>query len=306
MNRQLYRTILLQTLYEWDVHNYSNTSLKDYLEYIVNSFQKVTIDEKELHELLENLESIASRRVILDELIEKASPGWTIDKITVVDRNILRLGIYELLFADNELIPPKVALNESIELAKKFGGAKSNKFVNGVMGAIYKEMGEPGKDQETKKKIPDVPYEEMPIDNKGAAVVYAVDDQGAVHLGMVHDVFGYWTLAKGTIDEGETLEEGTIREVKEETNWDIEIVQKIGENEYIAYHPERGPVRKNVTYFLGKAGFTQPTLEEGTGGLDDVRWFPLEEISELSMYEDVSQMIIQSIEIITKKEGFNE
>lgn len=306
MNRQLYRTILLQTLYEWDVHNYSNTSLKDYLEYIVNSFQKVTIDEKELHELLENLESIASRRAILDELIEKASPGWTIDKITVVDRNILRLGIYELLFADNELIPPKVALNESIELAKKFGGAKSNKFVNGVMGAIYKEMGEPGKDQETKKKIPDVPYEEMPIDNKGAAVVYAVDDQGTVHLGMVHDVFGYWTLAKGTIDEGETLEEGTIREVKEETNWGIEIIQKIGENEYIAYHPERGPVRKNVTYFLGKADFTQPTLEEGTGGLDDVRWFPLEEISELSMYEDVSQMIIQSIEIITAKEGLNE
>ncbi len=300
-NRQLYRSIVLQTLYEWDIRGYQNEALAHYGKYVAGSFNDAPVAEyKDAIELAEN---IAKKRVVIDDIIDKAAPSWKIEKISPVDRNVLRIGLYELLFGDHESVPPKVAINEAVELAKKFSGPKSNKFVNGVIGAVYREIGEPGKDQETKPKIPEVPYEKMPIDEKGSAVVFSQDESGAIRLGMVHDIFGYWTLPKGSIEEGETREEGTIREVKEETDWSIEIIAELGDNEYIAYHPERGPVRKHVTYYLGESAYTPPTLEVGSGGLDDVRWFELSEISDLNLYEDVSQMLIASIEIISKRNG---
>lgn len=82
----------------------------------------------------------------LNEIIEKSAPQWPLEQIAIVDRNVLRLGIYELLFGKREEVPPKVAINEAIELAKTFGGETSGKFVNGVLGTIYREIGEPGKD----------------------------------------------------------------------------------------------------------------------------------------------------------------
>ena len=72
--------------------------------------------------------------------------------MTIVDRNILRLGIYELLFGNYEEVPPKVAINESIELAKSFGGESSGRFINGVLGTIYRELGEPLKNDVSKNK----------------------------------------------------------------------------------------------------------------------------------------------------------
>ena len=296
-NRTLHRSILLQTLYEWDIQGLNNERIQNYLEYVVYSFNNLS--EQDISELLDLAQNIGKKQVVIDEIIEKAAPDWPLAKISITDRNVLRIGLYELLFGDHQVVPPKVAINEAVELAKRFGGSKSNKFVNGILGAVYREIGEPGKDQVTKTKMPEVPFEEMPIDKKGSAVVYSIDEHGVIRIGMVHDIFGYWTLSKGGIEEGETTEEGTIREVKEETDWDISIVSLLGENEYIAYHPERGPVRKQVQYFLGKSDYTQPTLEVGSGGLDDVRWFELGEISDLNIYEDVSQMLIKSIEIIT-------
>lgn len=296
-HRQLFRTILLQTLYEWDMRGYRNEEIPIYVDYIMTSFSETPLGEKE--SITATLNEVAKKRVVIDEIIQKAAPDWTLEKIAITDRNILRLGLYELLFGDHDTVPPKVAINEAIELAKRFGGPKSNKFVNGVIGAVYREIGEPGKEQETKKKMPDVAYEDMPVDQKGAAVIYSIDDHRVIRIGMVHDIFGYWTLSKGTKVEGETVEEGTIRKIKKETDWDIHIKQTLGENEYIAYHPERGPVRKHVQYFLAESKHTEPTLESDSGGLNDVRWFELGEVTDLNMYEDVSQMLIQSIGIIT-------
>jgi len=76
----------------------------------------------------------------LDKIIAKAAPEWPIDQITIVDRNILRIGLYELLYANKDEVPPKVAINEAIELAKSFGGESSGKFINGVLGTVYKEI----------------------------------------------------------------------------------------------------------------------------------------------------------------------
>lgn len=296
-NRHLFRSILLQTLFEWDIRGYHDDMIPEYLAYNVRSFNAV--DDEDLEKMQDVLENVAKKHTVLDDIITNAAPDWPLDKITIIDRNILRLGLYELLFGDQELVPPKVAINEAVELGKRFGGPKSNKFINGVIGAVYREIGEPGKDDSAKEPIQDVPYEEMPIDQKGGAVIYSVDNYGTVRICMVHDVFGYWTLSKGGIEENETAEQGTVREVKEETNLDVTIIQKLGENEYIAYHPERGPVRKQVQYFLAQSEYSEPQLENDSGGLDDVRWFGLADITDLNIYDDVSQMLIKSIEIIT-------
>ena len=301
VNRQLTRRVLLQTLYEWDIRGYHNSQLSEYLLYTATCFNELAPEE--ISELDTFASEIGKKRVIIDEIIEKAAPAWPMDKISITDRNVLRIGLYELLFGDREQIPPKVAINEAIELSKKFGGPKSGKFINGVIGAVYREIGEPGREDFTKKKMPEIEYDQMPIEQKGSAVIYSIDDSGTIRLGMVHDIFGYWTLSKGGIRDGETQEEGTVGAIKEETDWDISIEQNIGENEYIAYPPDKGPTRKQVTYFLAKSPFTAPTLNNNSGGLDDVRWFSLSEIADLNIYDDVSKMLIASIGIITGEDS---
>jgi 8-oxo-dGTP pyrophosphatase MutT (NUDIX family) len=244
------------------------------------------------------LKGCLARHSDLDLVIGKAAPEWPLERIAPVDRNVLRLGLYELLFADREKVPAKVAINEAIELDKSFGGENSGRFVNGVLGAVYKELGEPGKDEVSKKKQ-EVPYEKMPIERLGGAVVYA-RHQGEVYLALVHDIFGHWTLSKGKIGDnpaiaGESVEEGTVREIKEELGLDITLQDKIGENEYIASDPEAGKKRKQVTYFLAEAEYADIKLEQ-KGGLDDGRWFRLKDALELNFYEDVLPIVTRAIQ----------
>lgn len=78
----------------------------------------------------------------LNSIIEKAAPEWPLDKIAIIDRNALRIGLYELLYANPEEVPPKVAINEAIEISKNFGGPNSGKFINGVLGTVYKQIGD--------------------------------------------------------------------------------------------------------------------------------------------------------------------
>ena len=95
---------------------------------------------------------VIAKRGDIDLVIEKAAPEWPLERIAPIDRNILRLGLYELLFSDRVQVPAKVAINEAIELAKTFGGDSSGRFINGVLGAIYKELGEPGRMNKGERK----------------------------------------------------------------------------------------------------------------------------------------------------------
>ena len=242
---------------------------------------------------------VLKKRKIIDEIIEKAAPEWPIDKIGIVDRNILRIGLTELLFGDREQVPPKVAINEAIELAKTYGGENSGRFINGVLGAVYKEIGEPGKEQVSKKKNESVDLTTLPVQKLAGAVVYTKKND-KFYLGLVHDIFGYWTLSKGKIEEGEDLISGAKRELKEEINLDIEIKDKLGENEYIVSHPEKGRFRKNVTYFLAEVKNYDDLKLAPSTGLDDARWFDLSEIADLKIYNDIIPLITRAIEIITK------
>ncbi len=286
----------MQTLFEWDFRGYSLEVLK---ESIARNAQEFAPGMGDLSFMETLTQGVAAKRNDLDAVIEKAAPEWPIDKISIADRNILRIGLYELLFSDRSEVPAKVAINEAIELAKTFGGENSGKFVNGVLGSVYKELGEPGKDVEPKKKRPkDVPFEQMPIQKLGGAVVYA-QHQGETYLALVHDIFGHWTLSKGKIEAEEDVRTGTIREIKEEMGLDITIKEDLGSNEYVASDPEKGKIRKQVHYFLAESFFDPITL--GTsGGLDDARWFKLSDILELNFYNDILPIVTKAIMLVSK------
>lgn len=292
----------MQTLFARDFTNHSDAELIDDFSYVMDEFAPGSEDTDFTRDLFMG---VLKKRAVIDEIIEKAAPEWPLEKINAVDRNIIRLGLYELLFGDYDQVPPKVAINESIELAKQFGGESSGRFVNGVLGAIYKEIGEPGKEQTGKSKNPneEIDLTSLPIQKKAGAVVYNLDADGEIHLALVHDVFGFWTLSKGSVEEGETPEQAAIREVKEEINIDINIEQVLGETEYIANHPEDGKIRKQVTYHLARAESQTGLKLKETGGLDDAKWFPIMAVIELRMYDDITQLITQSVEILTKQMG---
>jgi N utilization substance protein B len=294
-NRHLSRSIVLQTLFEWDFNN-GDLDTKESIKRNIEEFAPGLSDDAFIQELLDQ---VLKKQKVIDDIIIKAAPDWPLEKINPVDRNVLRVGLSELLFSDRKQVPPKVAINEAIELAKTFGGENSGRFVNGVLGAVYKELGEPGKDDKGKKKQ-EVDISKLPIEKKAGAVVYSWHED-TLYFALVHDVFGYWTLSKGSVEEGESVEEAAIREIKEEINLDIEIEELLGETEYIANHPEKGKIRKQVSFFLAKSPYKSLKLEVGTGGLDDAKWFPAAELADLTMYEDVTGLLAKSVEKVTNK-----
>lgn len=293
-NRHLARSIVLQALFELDFTDGDSSELSSSIRRIANEFAPGTGDFVFMDTLAKG---VINRTGDLDLIIEKAAPDWPLEKIALVDKNILRMGLYELLFGDRNDVPAKVAINEAIELAKSFGGETSGRFVNGVLGSVYKEIGEPGKNETSKRKP--VKYEEIPVTRLVGAVVYAISDD-EIYVALVHDVFGHWTLSKGGVEEGENIEQGLMREVKEELGIDVVPEDELGSNEYVASHPEKGKIRKNVTYFLARAPFADLTL--GTsGGLDDARWFKLAEIVSLNIYDDILPLITKAINLLVQK-----
>lgn len=300
-NRHLSRIIVLQSLFEWDFNGRDNSKVEEIVTYNTKEFSTGNCDLVFAKKLID---TIVEKKDIIDDIIQKAAPQWPLEKISVTDRNILRIGISELIFSDRKEIPPKVAINESIELAKTFGGENSGRFVSGVLGTIYKEMGEPDKEQQgkKKKKIDDIPYDQMLIEKKCGAVVYSVD-KGDINIALVHDVFGHWTLSKGGFNEGEGDEECTQRVIKKEIGLNVEVKDGLGENEYIAYDPEKGKTRRQVKYFLAKADFEPLSLYDGedAGGLDNAKWFKLSEVSDLNFYEDVLPIITKAVNLLKNK-----
>jgi transcription antitermination protein NusB len=293
-NRHLSRSIVLQTLFEWDF-NEGELDVEKATERNISEFAPGLSDDAFIKSLLEQ---VLKKQKVIDDIIIKAAPDWPLEKINPVDRNVLRIGLSELLFSDRKQVPPKVAINEAIELAKTFSGENSGRFVNGVLGAVYKELGEPGKDDIAKKKD-EVDITKLPIEKKAGAVVYSFHND-ALYFALVHDVFGYWTLSKGGVKDGETVEIAAAREIKDEIGLDMEIKDLLGETEYIANHPEKGKIRKQVSYFLAEAKYKSIKLQNDSGGLDDAKWFPASELADLTIYESIVELLTKAIEKITK------
>jgi N utilization substance protein B len=149
-SRHLCRQIAMQCLYEWD---FKKAGEKEVLQILKRNLKNYSqeLDKKFIQTLIKG---VLRNKDLIDQMIEKVAPEWPIDQIAGTDRNILRIGVFELLFQDQNEVPPKVAINEAIELAKAYGGQSSGKFVNGVLGTIFKEIAkmEDLKDKDKNKK----------------------------------------------------------------------------------------------------------------------------------------------------------
>lgn len=140
MNRHLARTLAMQTLYEWDFQN--SKSIDRLLELNLNASSHNRDDTAFLKGLVTG---VFQHKDEIDNLIMKAAPEWPIHQISVVDKSILRLAVFELKYQID--VPAKVAINEAVELAKTFGGDNTSKFVNGVLGTIYRQSDRYEKEQ---------------------------------------------------------------------------------------------------------------------------------------------------------------
>ena len=304
-NRHLARSVVLQVLFERDSSEgqpgQGKMSAEQCLGRLAEYAQEFGARESDMPFMKNLLHVAMGKQKEIDEVIVKAAPEWPLERIASIDRNILRLGLTELLFADRAQVPAKVAINEAIELAKTFGGNSSSKFVNGVLGAVYVELGEPGKSEGGNRKASE--GGPMPVEELVGAVVYA-QESGEVYLALVHDIFGHWTLSKGKLKDGESPQTGVARKVKEEIGLDVEVEDELGENEYIANDSAgkngNGKKRRHAKYYLARATFTDIMLKR-EGGLDDAQWFPLASVGDLNFYDDILPVVTRAINILAQK-----
>lgn len=139
-NRHLGRIISLQSLYEYEFRSKAGDATAD-IDHIVAKniipYEKALGDTEFVYALSRG---VAKKLESLDEDLTPLAPEWPISSIAAIDRNILRIGLYELKYTGDS-VPPKVAINEAVELAKAFGSENSSKFINGVLGTAFKQLG---------------------------------------------------------------------------------------------------------------------------------------------------------------------
>ncbi len=126
----------MQSLYEWDFYNRA----EDLTKIVERNITELAPGFDEPEFIWKIVKGVVEHQAEIDKIIEASAPEWPLAQIALVDRNALRIGLYELLYADKNEVPPKVAINECIEIAKNFGGPNSGKFINGVLGTVYKEL----------------------------------------------------------------------------------------------------------------------------------------------------------------------
>lgn len=162
-NRHLQRSVAMQALFEWDFRGCQDATMPEIIDRNLTEFAPGLEDDTFARTLSAGA---LEHRAVIDELIQKCAPEWPLDQITAIDRTVLRLGIHELLYGNYDEVPPKVAINEAIELSKTFGSDSSPRFINGVLGTIYREMGEPMKDDSSEKRREALKLKALEEENK--------------------------------------------------------------------------------------------------------------------------------------------
>jgi N utilization substance protein B len=143
----------MQSLYEWDfqgsvindIKKRDKFNKKELDRIVQNNIKEYGLGIEKDNFISDTINGVFKHLKNIDSTIQRLAPEWPINQVTIIDRNILRIGIYELVFSKRNDVPPKVAINEAIELAKSFGGSSSGKFINGVLGSLYKEIEEKNK-----------------------------------------------------------------------------------------------------------------------------------------------------------------
>lgn len=150
-NRHLGRIVALQSLYEYEFRTGSEDTSTDIDEILARNLERYESAIDDTTFVSDLAKGVIATQDDLDSKIQPIAPDWPIDQIARIDRNILRLGLYELLYM-SEIVPPKVAINEAVELAKAFGSDNSSKFVNGVLGTAFRTLVE-GKSDDAEPKV---------------------------------------------------------------------------------------------------------------------------------------------------------
>jgi transcription antitermination protein NusB len=286
-NRHLARTLTLQTLFEWDFYN-GKKNVDEILKGIIAEFAPEFDDEGFSKNLIN---AILKNQLQIDDLIVNFAPEWPLDQITTIDRNVLRIGIYELKFSDD--IPPKVAINEAIELAKTFGGPSSGKFINGVLGSIYKEMVTRGEKQS--------PQSQGIKEVSAGGLVYRIADNAPL-FALILDAYNKWTFPKGGIEATESLEKAAAREISEEIGiHELKLVATLGDAELKVHKTGEPAFRKLVHYFLFRTDKEQlkvPNVAE----LKDAKWFTKEEAEKALTYSQNKEMFAKALDYINEYE----
>ncbi|MDP2812482.1 MAG: transcription antitermination factor NusB [bacterium] len=280
-NRHLARTLALQTLFEWDFSNGEHKA-DDVLKHIKKEFAP---DFEDQGFSLKLIEEVIKHHQEIDKLITTFAPEWPIEQITTTDRNVLRIGVYELKFSAE--IPPKVAINEAIELAKAFGGDSSGKFVNGVLGSIYKEMIRKGE----KQSLMSQGIKEVSV----GGMIYRQTDEGYYFV-LILDAYDKWTFPKGGVKDSENEEQAAVRELFEETGLKkLTVIDYLGETEVKVHKPNEQPYRKMIKYFLIEAkdkDIVVPQVSE----LKDVKWFSKKSALDTLGYDNAKDIFNKGLD----------
>ena len=291
------RMFCVQCLYEWDFKK----AEADIDLIIDKTLQGITDQiDKEFSETI--IRGVVENTKQIDDIISATAPEWPIDQIAVIDKTVLRIGIWELMIARD--VPPKAVINEAVELGKEFGSESSGKFINGVLGTIYRSA--------------DFYIEEAEEFSAGG-VVYKKSESGEISFVLVHTRHNRWTIPKGKVELGETWQETATRQIHEETGVEnMEITDYLGEIKYSAKREvvdeadesatKQIPVKKIVYIYLIKTNdqkLKAPAAPER--GIKDVQWFSSKEALEKIGYENIKEKVklaIEKIKVGESSDGF--
>lgn len=296
--RREYRKVVMQSLYEIDMTLAMNINILD-AKVILNRNIKEFLPDSVENEFAINLFTVVMERLItIDEIITKAAPEWPVEKISIVDRNVLRIGLSEMVFGDKNNVPPKVAIDEAIEVAKEFGGESSSKFVNGVLGAVYKELkGDDKSDEGQPKKNLKSNFKREEI-RVGVLIFSTLE--GSDYVLLDSDRFGSFTFVKGEDVTGGDKESFLKSYVSENIGLDIYDIKYLDHNAYISHHPEKGNIHKIVHYHTAVCDF-RPAQNLKSESKSNYVWVKIDDLEKTKVYKDLRPMLSMAIDEILKK-----
>ncbi|MFA7308553.1 MAG: transcription antitermination factor NusB [Patescibacteria group bacterium] len=226
------------------------------------------------------IDGVATNRPAIDELISKTAPEWPINQIAAIDLAILRMSIFELMF-DHE-VPPKAVINEAVELGKSFGGDNSGKFINGVLGTIFRASDKFANDE---------------VVTAAGGIVYRETTDGKVFFLAIRNMYHKWTFPKGKVEEGETWQEAALREIKEETGIETgEIIGEIGEIQFID-KSEKEPINKNIHFYLVKTEQEEVAFDEASH-VTEIKWMREDEVRESMDYPNLVDLFNKALSML--------
>ncbi len=287
------RKIVMQTLYELDTNFSMSVDLEVARETLKRNLKEFLVEGSDITFAQSLLDTVFERVNTLDEIIKKAAPEWPLEKINIVDRNVLRLGLSEMIFGDKNNVPPKVAIDEAIEIAKEFGGDSSSKFVNGVLGAVYKEIQADNLEAGIVESPVIKKNSNKKVEEKVSIILLDKESKSII---LCLDRFKTFTLPKFSFKDADLSKQDFLKNKVKETfklDLDPETILEVNSNSYVAHNPDSVNVNKNNTIFMSEINLS--AIDVTSFDLSNTRYtsFSVVKISELDdfkMYKDIKNI----------------